>query len=88
MKLGIAKRFACEVEVFDGDKLIDKYIAMENDLVTKNPLGHRRIKDIEIKKSQKQKEQWRSYVLNKLDDQQNISEIVKKYPYKEDKDNA
>ena len=46
MKLGIAKRFACEVEVFDGDKVIDKYIAMENDLVTKNPLGHRRIKDI------------------------------------------
>ena len=88
MKLGIAKRFACEVEVFDGDKVIDKYIAMENDLVTKNPLGHRRIKDIEIEKSQKQKEQWRSYVLNKLDDQKNISEIVKKYPYKKDKDNA
>ena len=88
MKLGIAKRFACEVEVFNGDKLIDKYIAMENDLVTKNPLGHRRIKDIKIKKSQKQKEQWRSYVLSKLDDQKNIREIVKKNPYKEDKDNA
>ena len=52
MRLGIAKRFACEVEVFDGDKVIDKYITME--------------KDIEIKKSQKQKEQWRSYVLSKL----------------------
>ena len=88
MKLGIAKRFACEVEVFDGDKVIDKYIAMENDLVTKNPLGHRRIKDIKIEKSQKQKEQWRSYVLSKLDDQKNISEIVKKHPYKEDTDNA
>ena len=52
MRLGIAKRFACEVEVFDGNKVIDKYITME--------------KDIEIKKSQKQKEQWRSYVLSKL----------------------
>ena len=50
MKLGIAKRFACEVEVFNGDKLIDKYIAMENDLVTKNPLGHRPIKNIEWEK--------------------------------------
>ena len=88
MKLGIAKRFACEVEVFNGDKLIDKYIAMENDLVTKNPLGHRRIKDIEIKKSQKQKEQWQSYVLSKLDDQENIREIVAKHPYKKDKHNA
>ena len=29
MRLGIAKRFACEVEVFDGDKVIDKYITME-----------------------------------------------------------
>ena len=73
MKLGIAKRFACEVEVSNGDRIIDKYITMENDLVTKNPLGHRRIKDIEIKKSQKQKEQWRSYVLSKLDvDEKNI----------------
>ena len=88
MKLGIAKRFACEVEVFNGDKLIDKYIAMENDLVTKNPLGHRRIKDIEIKKSQKQTEQWRSYVLSKLDDQENIREVVAKHPYNKDTDNA
>ena len=88
MKLGIAKRFACEVEVFNGEKLVDKYIAMENDLVTKNPLGHRRIKDIEIKKSQKQKEQWQSYVLSKLDDQENIREIVEKHPYNKDNDNA
>ena len=42
----------------------------------------------EIKKSQKQKMQWRNYVKSKLDDQENIREIVKKYPYKEDKDNA
>jgi hypothetical protein len=49
MKLGIAKRFACEVEVFNGDKIIDKYIAIENDLVTKNPLGHRPIRDIDYK---------------------------------------
>jgi len=48
MKLDIAKRFACEVEVFSGDKLIDKYITRENELVTKNPLGHRPIKDIEF----------------------------------------
>ena len=48
MKLGIAKRFACEVEVFNGDKLIDKYIALENDLVTKNPLGHRPLQNIEF----------------------------------------
>ena len=47
MKLSLAKKIACEVEVFNGDKLIDKYIAMENDLVTKNPLGHRPIKDID-----------------------------------------
>ena len=67
MRLGIAKRFACEVEVFDGNKVIDKYITME--------------KDIEIKKSQKQKEQWRSYVLSKLDDEQNIHGI-------KDKDNG
>ena len=38
--------------------------------------------------SQKQKDQWQSYVLSKLDDQKNISEIVKKYPYKEDNNNA
>ena len=67
MRLGIAKRFACEVEVLDGDKVIDKYITME--------------KDIEIKKSQKQKEQWRSYVLSKRDDEQNIHGI-------KDKDNG
>ena len=54
MKLGIAKRFACE----------------------------------EVRLSQKQKEQWRSYVLSKLDDQKNIREIVEKYPYKKDNDNA
>lgn len=34
--------------------------------------------------SQKQKMQWRSYVLAKLDDQENIREIVKKHPYKKD----
>ena len=49
MKLNLAKRIACEVEVFSGDKLIDKYIAKENDLVTKNPLGHRPIRDIDCK---------------------------------------
>ena len=48
MKLGIAKRFACEVEVFSGGELIDKYIALENDLVTKNPLGHRPSQNIEF----------------------------------------
>ena len=84
----LAKKIPCEVEVFNGDKLIDKYIALENDLVTKNPLGHRRIKDIGIKKSQKQKEQWRGYVLSNLDDQKNIREIVEKDPYKKDKDNG
>ena len=50
MKLNLAKRIACEVEVFSGDKLIDKYIAKENDLVTKNPLGHRPIRDIKCDK--------------------------------------
>lgn len=44
----LAKKIPCEVEVFNGDKLIDKYIALENDLVTKNPLGHRPIKDIDF----------------------------------------
>ena len=29
MKLCVAKRFACEVEVFNGDQLIDKYVAVE-----------------------------------------------------------
>ena len=48
MKLKLAKRFPCEVEVFNGEKVIDKYIALENDLVTKNPLGHRPIKNIEF----------------------------------------
>ena len=42
----------------------------------------------EIKKSQKQKMQWRNYVKSKLNDQENIREIVKKHPYKEDTDNA
>ena len=42
----------------------------------------------EIKKSQKQKMQWRNYVKSKLDDQENIREIVAKYPYKKDNDNA
>jgi len=54
MKLGIAKRFACE----------------------------------EVRLSQKQKEQWRSYVLSKLDDQKNIREIVARHPYKKDDHNA
>ena len=58
MKLGIAKRFACEDDM------------------------------AEIQQSQKQKMQWRNYVKSKLDDQENIREIVKKYPYKKDKDNA
>ena len=42
----------------------------------------------EIKKSQKQKMQWRNYVKSKLDDQENIREIVAKHPYKKDNDNA
>ena len=50
MKIKLAKKIPCEVEVFSGGKLIDKYIAMENDLVTKNPLGHRPIKNIEWEK--------------------------------------
>ena len=49
MRIQVAKRFSCEVEVYNGDKLVDKYVAKENDLVTKNPLGHRPQKDIEIK---------------------------------------
>jgi len=48
MKIKLAKRFPCEVEVFNGNKVIDKYITLENDLVTKNPLGHRPIEDIEF----------------------------------------
>ena len=48
MKINLAKKIPCEVEVFSGEKLIDKYIALENDLVTKNPLGHRPIKDIDF----------------------------------------
>ena len=52
MKLNLAKRIACEVEVFSGDKLIDKYITKENELVTKNPLGHRPIKNIECEKKE------------------------------------
>ena len=47
MRIQVAKRFSCEVEVYNGDKLVDKYIAKENDLVTKNPVGHRPQKDIE-----------------------------------------
>jgi hypothetical protein len=31
-----------------------------------------------------QKDQWRSYVLSKLDDQENIREIVEKHPYKKE----
>ena len=50
MKLSLANKIACELEIFSGDKLIDRYIAMENDLVTKNPLGHRPIKNIEWEK--------------------------------------
>ena len=48
MKINLAKKIPCEVEVFSVEKLIDKYIALENDLVTKNPLGHRPIKDIDF----------------------------------------
>jgi len=51
MRLKLAKRFPCEVEVLNGNKVIDKYIALENDLVTKNPLGHRPIKDIDFYKN-------------------------------------
>jgi len=29
MKLSLAKKMVCEVEVFNGDKLVDKYIAVE-----------------------------------------------------------
>ena len=29
MKFGIAKRFACEVEVSNGERIIDKYVAVE-----------------------------------------------------------
>ena len=47
MKIKIAKKITCEVEIFNGDVLVDKYIAKENELVTKNPLGHRPIKNIE-----------------------------------------
>ena len=43
----VAKRFSCEVEIYSGDRLVDKYIANENNLVTKNPLGHRPQIDIE-----------------------------------------
>tara|TARA_R110002020_G_scaffold294227_4_gene510081 strand:- start:1443 stop:1589 length:147 start_codon:yes stop_codon:yes gene_type:complete len=42
----------------------------------------------ENRQSQKQKEQWRSYVLSKLDDQKNIREIVAKHPHKKDDHNA
>jgi hypothetical protein len=42
----------------------------------------------EPRRSQKQKEQWRSYVISNLDDQRNIREVVKKYPYKKDTHNA
>ncbi len=53
MKIKLAKKFPCEVEVFNGDKIIDKYVALENDLVTKNPLGHRPIKDIDFENKNK-----------------------------------
>ena len=49
MKMQVAKRFACEVEIYNGEDLIDRYIAKENELVTKNPLGHRPQKDIVTK---------------------------------------
>ena len=42
----------------------------------------------EEKKSQKQKMQWRNYVKSKLDDQENIREIVERHPYNKDTDNA
>jgi hypothetical protein len=29
MKLSLAKKMVCEVEVFNGDKLVDKYVAVE-----------------------------------------------------------
>ena len=49
MRMPVAKKFSCEVEIYSGDRLVDKYIANENELVTKNPLGHRPQKDIESK---------------------------------------
>ena len=48
MRIKLAKKIPCEVEVFSGGELIDKYIAIENDLVTKNPLGHRHLQNIEF----------------------------------------
>ena len=48
MRIKLAKKIPCEVEVFSGGELIDKYIALENDLVTKNPLGPRPLQNIEF----------------------------------------
>ena len=64
MKLCVAKRFACEVEVFNGDKLVDKYVAVERYAYPMQA------------------------PFKLVDDQSNIREIVKKNPYKKDKDNA
>ena len=44
-----------------------------------------KIKEEEIPEkwqSQKQKMQWRDYVLTKLDDQKNIREILARHPHK------
>ena len=68
MEIKLAKKSVC-----NGDKIIDNYIATENDLVTKNPLGHRPIRDIDWN-SQKQQEQWRTYVLDKLEEEKKIKE--------------
>ena len=83
-RLTIAKKFDCE-DGMKGNEVVEKYIQEENRLVTNNPLGHRPQKDvgwndgrnvefINWKKesstmSQKQKSQWRSYVLAKLDEE-------------------
>ena len=64
MKFGIAKRFACEVEVSNGERIIDKYVAVERYAYPMQA------------------------PFKLVDDQSNIREIVKKHPYKKDKDNA
>ena len=71
-RLTIAKKFDCEDEI-KGNEIVEKHIQEENRLVTNNPLGHRPQKDIGWKEyshmSQKQKSQWRSYVLAELEEE-------------------
>ena len=47
MKIKLAKKIPCEVEVFNGGKVIDKYIAMGNEPVAKTDPEHGPIKDID-----------------------------------------